>query len=108
MLRHFRLIDQYLAATFTSAPKKDDPLSLPWTSLQQDLSTNTLSVLAAAHQATLLFDELPASASRTFIYTGNKLNTGPIPPMLSLGIGKSATAHMMQFAAQAYQGKGYK
>ncbi|MCJ1456198.1 hypothetical protein MMC28_006558 [Mycoblastus sanguinarius] len=87
---------------------KDDPLSLSVSDLTRELAVNTTSVLAAAHETTLAFAELPASASKTFIYTGNKLNTGPILPLLSLGIGKSATAHMISSASQAYKEKGYK
>jgi hypothetical protein len=74
----------------------------------RDLNVNTISTFVAAQQAALAFAELPDSASRTFIYTGNILNITTIPPLLDLGVGKSATAHIIQSAASAYKDKGYK
>jgi hypothetical protein len=72
------------------------------------MAVNTTSVLAAAHQAVLGFAQLPVTSARMFIYTGNALNTGPILPLLSLGMGKSASAHLIASASQAYKDKGYK
>lgn len=69
---------------------------------------NTTSVLQAAHEAVVRFDTLSATASRTFIYTGNILNSTTIAPLLSLGIGKSATAHVIESASKAYGNKGYR
>ena len=69
---------------------------------------NTTSAFAAAQQAVAAFETLPASASRTFIYTGNALNTTTMAPLLDLGVGKSATAHVVQVAAAAYRDKGFK
>ena len=86
----------------------DDPLSLTVEDLNHDFQVNTSSVLAAAHEARVLFDTLPSTASRTFIYTGNILNKVPIGPLLDLGIGKSATAHLIASASEAYANKGYK
>ena len=69
---------------------------------------NTVSPFVAAQQAAVGFAQLPAKASKTFIYTGNILNTAIIPPLLDLGVGKSATAHIIQSAAAAYKDRGYK
>ena len=93
------------AATFNAA---EDPLSLSIQDLNRDFQINTASVLAAAHEAKAAFDELPSTASRTFIYTGNALNKFPIAPLLSLGVGKSATAHLIASASAAYEKKGYR
>lgn len=95
------------AASNTSSPAKDI-LALSIKDLERDLAINTTSVLAAAHEATVAFDDLPSTASRTFIYTGNRLNIDPIAPLLSLGIGKSATAHLIRSASEVYKDKGYK
>jgi hypothetical protein len=95
------------AAANTSSSAKD-PLSLPIADFNRDLATNTTSVLAAAHQAVTGFQTLPETASKTFIYTGNCLNVSPIVPLLSLGMGKSATAHLIANASQAYRDRGYK
>jgi hypothetical protein len=76
---------------------------------ERDLRINTTSVYAAAQSAASGFSSLPASAARTFIYTGNILNTGVIiPPLVSLGVGKSASAYLVHAAAKAYKERGYK
>lgn len=85
-----------------------DPLSLPLAQFNQDFNINTTSVFVAAQQAVLGFKQLPDSASKTFIFTGNITNVSPIAPLLSSGVGKSATAHILQVAAGAYKDKGFK
>ncbi|KAI4228369.1 MAG: hypothetical protein L6R36_001652 [Xanthoria steineri] len=98
----------YNAGAATSNDPKD-PFSLPYADFAMDLNINTSSVFVAAQQAVLAFKQLPDSASKTFIYTGNKLNNAiTIAPMLNLGVGKSATAHMIQSAAAAYAERGFK
>lgn len=91
----------------TSNPP-NDPLSLQLTDFSRDLNINTVSPFVAAQQAAAGFAQLPVSASKTFIYTGNILNTTIIPPLLDLGVGKAATAHIIQSAAAAYKDRGYK
>jgi hypothetical protein len=93
------------AATFNDAK---NPLGLSLTDFTHDMNVNTTSAFVAAQQAVLAFEQLPESASRTFIYTGNILNTTTMGPLLDLGVGKSATAHIIQSAAKAYQDKGFK
>jgi hypothetical protein len=51
---------------------------------------------------------LSESASKTFIYTGNAMNFLPFAGVMSLGAGKSASAHIIAAAAAAYKDKGYK
>ena len=81
---------------------------MPAEALAKDMAVNVVSALAAAHEATVDFSELPTTASKTFIYTGNACNTMPIPPLLSLGMGKSATAHALHFATKVYADKGFQ
>jgi hypothetical protein len=69
---------------------------------------NTTSAFVATQQAALAFNSLPDSASKTFIYTGNILNETTIAPLMDLGVGKSATAHVVKSAAEAYKDKGFK
>ncbi|OBT86027.1 hypothetical protein VE02_05532 [Pseudogymnoascus sp. 03VT05] len=97
----------YNAAAATQNDPKN-PLSLPLADFTRDLTINTNSAFIAAQQAVLAFKELPESASRTFIYTGNITNTTTIAPLLDLGVGKSATAHIIQSASQAYADQGFK
>ncbi len=97
----------FVAGSSKFTPAKN-PLDLSVTDFNRDMAINTNSVLEAAKQAVLSFDQLPSSASRTFIFTGNILNTEPILPMLSMGMGKAATAHLIFNASMAYKDKGYR
>jgi len=85
-----------------------NPLSLPLVDFTRDLNINTISAFVAAQQAVLGFEQLPDSASKTFIYTGNILNTTTMAPLMDLGVGKSATAHIIESAATAYIDRGFK
>lgn len=72
---------------------------------------NTAGVLVAAQKAVMGFEQLSSTSSqvpKTFIFTGNFLNEKVIPALISLGIGKSATAHLIAAASMAYGTKGYR
>ncbi|KAJ4293396.1 hypothetical protein N0V90_008679 [Kalmusia sp. IMI 367209] len=85
-----------------------NPLSHSLADFTRSLNVNTISAFAAAQQAIQGFAELPDSASRTFIFTGNILNTTIIPALLAGGAGKSATAHIVRVAASVYSDRGFK
>jgi NAD(P)-dependent dehydrogenase (short-subunit alcohol dehydrogenase family) len=93
------------AASFVN---KEDPLELSLKDAIRDMNINTFSALAAAKEAVKSFEALPKDAARTFIFTGNIMNSQPIPVLMSAGLGKSATAHMIQTAALVYADRGYK
>ncbi|KAH0489736.1 hypothetical protein TgHK011_010151 [Trichoderma gracile] len=80
----------------------------PLSSVITDAHVNTFSAYAAAQLAVKGFAELPSDASKTFIYTGNKLNIMTLEPLLSFGMGKSATAHMIHYLAEVYKDTGCK
>ena len=86
----------------------NDPLSLPLADFNRDFNANTVSAFVAAQQAAAGFAQLPDSASKTFIYTGNIMNTTTIPALLDLGVGKTAMAHIIESAAAAYKDRGFK
>jgi len=94
------------ASAHPNDPK--NPLAVKVDDFAKALVINTTSAYVAAQQAALGFEELPKTASRTFIYTGNCTNVIPFPQYLDLGVGKTATAHFLQLAALAYKEKGYK
>ena len=85
-----------------------NPLTLPLVDFTRDFNINTTSAFVAAQQAVLDFEKLPDSASKTFIYTGNVLNTMTMAPLLDLGVGKTATAHIIESAAKAYADRGFR
>ncbi|KAL5386421.1 hypothetical protein DPSP01_004146 [Paraphaeosphaeria sporulosa] len=93
------------AASFKDAK---NPVTLSLAELSKSLNVNTLSAYAALQEAIQGFEQLPETSSRTFIYTGNILNTTVMPQLLDLGVGKSATAHAIQVAATAYSDRGFK
>jgi hypothetical protein len=76
--------------------------------LKNTNAINVTSAFVAAQQATQGFKELPESAARTFIVTGNILNTVILPGFMDQGMGKSASAHMIWAASDAYKDKGFK
>ncbi|KPM45544.1 hypothetical protein AK830_g972 [Neonectria ditissima] len=86
----------------------DDPFSLSFADFSSDTNINIHGAFIAAQQAVSGFAQLPASAARTFIYTGNVLNVAILPRFLSQGIGKSGAAHMIWAASDAYKDRGYK
>jgi hypothetical protein len=68
-------------------------------------------VYAAIQEALAGFKTLPAGSPKSFIYTGNMLNLGPSMAfinLLPLGVGKTASAHMIQLAAMAFHDREYK
>lgn len=69
---------------------------------------NVVSPLFAAKEAVQGFKQLPSSASRTFIMTGNMLNVIVKPDVLTFGMGKTAAAHMVWSASVAYERQGFK
>ncbi|KAJ5189474.1 hypothetical protein N7491_005805 [Penicillium cf. griseofulvum] len=97
----------YNASSVTFTPA-DDPFAITVTDLSRDTTINVHGAFVAAQQAVLGFSQLPTSAAKTFIYTGNILNVGIIPKLLTNGIGKSGAAHMIWAASDAYQDRGYK
>ncbi len=97
----------YVAAGLTMA-LGDDPLSPPFEKLAADIAINTISPFAAAQEAVKGFAELPSGASKTFIQIGNALNRMVLPALITLGVGKSATAHTIACCAEGYKDKGYQ
>ncbi|CAH0024493.1 unnamed protein product [Clonostachys rhizophaga] len=100
----------YNAAAATAPPKQDSVLSLPLDTFNSDLNVNTVSAYIAAQQAVLGWDTLPADAKKSFIYTGNILNTSilPVPFVLTLGTGKAASAFWLGLSDATYTPKGFR
>jgi NAD(P)-dependent dehydrogenase (short-subunit alcohol dehydrogenase family) len=100
----------YNAAALTNPPDQTSALSVPLDSFASDLNINTVSPYAAAQQAVAGWETLPADAKKSFIYTGNILNVRPVPVpmMINLGTGKSATSFWLQLADATYSDKGYR
>lgn len=88
---------------------QSDPLSVDLSTFQDDLAVNTTSVFAAIQESVKSFDQITDKATpRVFIFTGNCLNQRAMPPLLTLGTGKAATAHLIDYAAKTYAEKGYR
>ncbi|GLA02162.1 hypothetical protein AnigIFM60653_001562 [Aspergillus niger] len=100
----------YNAASLTPPPDNDSVLSIPAESVTVDLNINTVSPYIAAQQAVQAWEGLPQDARKTFIYTGNMLNgtVVPVPLLLNLGMGKSASAYWVGVADTLYTPRGYR
>ena len=76
------------------------------------MNVNAVSPLLAAKCAVEGFDTLPNSPAspKVFIFTGNLLNVMPIPSVVTFGMGKTATANMLESldGVKEYRDKGYR
>jgi NAD(P)-dependent dehydrogenase (short-subunit alcohol dehydrogenase family) len=90
----------YNAMALTPPPDKDSVLSISAEKVALDLNVNTISPYVAAQQAISGWATLPKETKKTFIYTGNMQNVAvlPVPMMLDLGMGKSASAYWIGVA----------
>ena len=86
----------------------DDPLKISLEDFQEDFVGNTGSVLVAAKEAVQGCQRLPSDIPKTFIYTGNFLNFKTMPALMSAGVGKSATAHLLQVAHESYAAQKFR
>ena len=100
----------YNAAALTAPPNKDSMFSIPVESVDSDLKINSVSSYAAAQEAVKGWETLPKETKKSFIYTGNILNTVvlPVPMMTNLGMGKAASAYWIGTADQVYSPQGYR
>ncbi|KAI1640670.1 putative short chain type dehydrogenase [Biscogniauxia mediterranea] len=93
---------------------KADPFDSDVDQFRDSLNATTTSAYVAAHEAVKGFEKLSGAGELgpgggTYIFTGNLLNESAIPTLLTFGIGKSASAHLVQhLALAAYEGKPYK
>jgi len=100
----------YNAGGFTSPPNKDSVFSVSAESVALDLNVNTVSPYVAAQQAVRGWETLPAETKKTFIYTGNITNVSivPMPMMLNIGMGKSASAFWIGLADALHSVQGFR
>lgn len=75
---------------------------------QRGFAVNTFGVIEAAKEAVAVFEQLPDTASKTFIYTGNFLNEVIFPPAVGYGITKAATAQLIRALSKAYKDQGFR
>lgn len=87
---------------------QSDPLTVDLKTFQDHLSVNTISAFVAAQEAVKSFNKLADNPTPpVFIYTGNKLNIFAFPPLLTLGVGKVASSHIIEYFSKVYREKGY-
>jgi hypothetical protein len=104
------------ASALTPPPVEGNVLSVPQDQFVNDLNVNTVSPYVAAMEAVRAWDgEVGGDgeggrSNKTFIYTGNTLNQTimPVPLFLTLGVGKSASAHWVGLADATYRERGYR
>ncbi|KAF2427663.1 hypothetical protein EJ08DRAFT_592726, partial [Tothia fuscella] len=85
------------------------PNSITIAEVQNEFSINAISPLIALQESVKGFQTLNnAMASKTFILTGNVLHLAVKPPMLTYGMTKGASAHMIHNASVTYVEQGVK
>ena len=95
----------FSAVAFSPQP---DLLSVELKTFQEHLAINTTSAFIAVQEAVKSFDAIAdKNLPHAFIFSGNKLNEMIFPPLFTLGLGKSASSHLIEYAAQIYGPKGY-
>jgi NAD(P)-dependent dehydrogenase (short-subunit alcohol dehydrogenase family) len=106
---HWRLILTVILGAHRVARDASDPLAnITLEEVTAEFAVNAISPLFAAQEAVKGFKQLPDSASKTFIMTGNMLNKIALPNVLTFGAGKSAAASMVWAASKGYKDKGYR
>lgn len=100
----------YNAAARTVPPVENDLFSNPQENLLSDFNVNVLSAYIAAQQAVQGWATLPKELKKTFIYTGNMMNTAivPVAAAVNLGMGKSASSYWIGLADTLYRTHGYR
>jgi NAD(P)-dependent dehydrogenase (short-subunit alcohol dehydrogenase family) len=100
----------YNAANVSPPPDSGNLFSLPLETFQRDLNIMNSTAFAAAKEAVDGFDTLPEHVRKTFIYTGNCLNTKilPVPSLVTLGVGKASAAYWVGLANLSFASKGYR
>jgi NAD(P)-dependent dehydrogenase (short-subunit alcohol dehydrogenase family) len=98
----------YNAGARTVPPIDGNMFSNSAENLVSDFNVNVLSAYIAAQQAVIGWQTLPKEVKKTFIYTGNIMNTTIIPmaAAVNLGIGKSASSYWIGLADTLYQAQG--
>ncbi|QPC76860.1 hypothetical protein HYE68_007612 [Fusarium pseudograminearum] len=86
----------------------DDIFQVPLETFQSHTVVNIVSVYAAAQEAVKGWADLPASSKPTFILTGNCANVTPLQIIMTLSVGKTASAHLIEIASKSYKSKGYR
>ncbi|KAH8587465.1 hypothetical protein B0O99DRAFT_526755, partial [Bisporella sp. PMI_857] len=104
------IVVAYNAAALMSLPDKDSIFSVLTESVALDLDVGTISPYVAAQQAVTGWEMLPKETRKTSMYTGNIMNISimPMPLVLDLGIGKSASALWIGLADTTYSARGFR
>ena len=93
------------AYAVTSGKTPETALDIPTEEFERHLAVNMTSAFVAAREALSGFKKL---GHGNFFYTGNFLVWNPIPKLLTLGLGKTASAHFIQIADSVWREKGMR
>lgn len=94
------------AAYWHKSTNPEDSFDIPTEAFENSLAVNTTSAFVAAREALASFQKI--DGPKTYIFTGNMLNEGPYPSMLTLGVGKAASAHFVRLADELYKGQNIR
>ncbi|EUC40725.1 hypothetical protein COCMIDRAFT_108040 [Bipolaris oryzae ATCC 44560] len=102
----------YNAATLTPPLDAGVVTSVPVDKFAADLNVNVVSPYVAAQEAVKGWKKMgqEEGGEKTFIFTGNMLNRTilPVDALVTLGVGKSASAYWVGLADEIHKGEGYR
>jgi len=94
---------------YSSLPlSNDNPLQRSVDDFIKDMNINTISAYAAAQEAVKGFEKLPFKVQKTFMFTGNILNTATSPTTMSFGAGKFSSWYIIYTLAAAFKKNGFR
>lgn len=93
------------AYAVTSGKTSETALDISTEEFERHLAVNTTSAFVAARESLKSFQQL---GKGMFFYTGNYLPWHPVPRLMTLGLGKTASAHLVQIADEVWREKGMR
>lgn len=97
-----------IAEPASSLSYSPDALAPGAEALANSLNINVTSLYAAAIEAVSGFSSLPDNVTKTLIYTGNGLPWHPDHSFNDLGMGKAASAYLIEALSESLKAKGYQ
>jgi NAD(P)-dependent dehydrogenase (short-subunit alcohol dehydrogenase family) len=102
-LRPLTLLDT--AYSLTNALTPESAFDLSTQDFERHLAVNTTSAFVAVREALSGFKHMGRG---NFFYTGNYLPWHSHPKLMTLGVGKAASAHFVQIADEVWSGRGMR
>jgi NAD(P)-dependent dehydrogenase (short-subunit alcohol dehydrogenase family) len=94
-----------IAYSLTNSPTPESAFDLSTQDFERHLAVNTTSAFVAVREALSSFEKL---GHGSFFYTGNYLPWNSHSKLMTLGVGKTASAHFVKIADEVWRGRGMR